>query len=182
MLGEGGYIPGNSMFFRGLRERADRHGILLVFDEIQTGFGRTGKFFGHQHFGVRPDVITIAKGLASGFPLSGIAASRELMAKAWPGSQGGTYGGNAVACAAAIATLDVIESERLVNNAAARGAQLLAGLRESATKAIGDVRGLGLLAGTEFTTATGEPDPATATAAQRSAVEEGLLLLPAVRT
>ncbi|WP_039799355.1 aspartate aminotransferase family protein [Nocardia araoensis] len=177
VLGEGGYVPGNTEFFHGLRERADRHGILLVFDEIQTGFGRTGKFFGHQHFGVRPDVITIAKGLASGFPLSGIAASRELMARAWPGSQGGTYGGNAVACAAAIATLEVIESEGLVDNAAARGAQLLRGLRDSATKSIGDVRGLGLLVGAEFTTATGEPDTATAAAAQRAAVDKGLLLL-----
>ncbi|WP_040780494.1 aspartate aminotransferase family protein [Nocardia pneumoniae] len=177
VLGEGGYIPGNTEFFHGLRERADRYGILLVFDEIQTGFGRTGKFFGHQHFGVRPDVITIAKGLASGFPLSGIAAPRELMARAWPGSQGGTYGGNAVACAAAIATLEVIQSEGLVDNAAARGAQLLRGLRDSATKAIGDVRGLGLMAGAEFTTATGEPDPVTAAAAQRAAVDKGLLLL-----
>ncbi|MEV0540046.1 aspartate aminotransferase family protein [Nocardia salmonicida] len=177
VLGEGGYIPGNTRFFQGLRERADRHGILLVFDEIQTGFGRTGKFFGHQHFDVRPDVITIAKGLASGFPLSGIAASRELMAKAWPGSQGGTYGGNAVACAAAVATLEVIQTEGLVDNAAMRGTQLLAGVRGLATKAIGDVRGLGLLVGAEFTTATGEPDTATATAAQKSAVDKGLLLL-----
>ncbi|WP_280298572.1 aspartate aminotransferase family protein [Nocardia neocaledoniensis] len=177
VLGEGGYIPGNTRFFQGLRERADRHGILLVVDEIQTGFGRTGKFFGHQHFGVRPDVITIAKGLASGFPLSGIAASRELMARAWPGSQGGTYGGNAVACAAAVATLEVIESEGLVDNAAARGTQLLSGARELATKAVGDVRGLGLLVGSEFTTATGEPDTETAAAAQRLAVSKGLLLL-----
>lgn len=177
MLGEGGYIPGNTAFFHGLRERADRHGILLVIDEIQTGFGRTGKFFGHQHFDVRPDVITIAKGLASGFPISGIAASAELMAKAWPGSQGGTYGGNAVACAAALATLDVIESEGLVQNAADRGAELLAGLREKQTKQIGDVRGLGLLAGCEFTTATGDPDPETASAAQKAAVAKGLLLL-----
>ncbi|MEU4323129.1 aminotransferase class III-fold pyridoxal phosphate-dependent enzyme [Nocardia fluminea] len=177
VLGEGGYIPGNTRFFQGLRERADRHGILLVFDEIQTGFGRTGKFFGHQHFDVRPDVITIAKGLASGFPLSGIAASRELMAKAWPGSQGGTYGGNAVACAAAIATLEVIEAEGLVGNAAVRGAQLLAGVENLATKAIGDVRGLGLLVGAEFTTPTGEPDTATASAAQQAAVGKGLLLL-----
>ncbi|WP_054811947.1 aspartate aminotransferase family protein [Nocardia arizonensis] len=177
MLGEGGYIPGNTAFFQGLRERADRHGILLVVDEIQTGFGRTGKFFGHQHFDVRPDVITIAKGLASGFPLSGIAASRELMSRAWPGSQGGTYGGNAVACAAAVATLEVIESEKLVENAAARGDQLLTGLRANASKAIGDVRGLGLLAGAEFTTATGEPDTETAAAAQRLAVSKGLLLL-----
>ncbi|MBF6158591.1 aspartate aminotransferase family protein [Nocardia cyriacigeorgica] len=177
VLGEGGYVPGNRTFFRGLRERADRHGIILVFDEIQTGFGRTGKFFGHQHFDVAPDVITIAKGLASGFPLSGIAASRELMAKAWPGSQGGTYGGNAVACAAAIATLEVIESEGLVHNAAERGAQLLAGMRELESKAIGDVRGLGLLVGAEFVTAAGEPDRETAARAQRLAVQQGLLLL-----
>ncbi len=135
VLGEGGYVPGNTRFFRGLRERADRYGILLVFDEIQTGFGRTGKFFGHQHFDTRPDVITIAKGLASGFPLSGIAASEELMAKAWPGSQGGTYGANAVSCAAAVATLDVIEKEGLVENAAARGVELLEGVRARATDA-----------------------------------------------
>ncbi|MBF6344877.1 aminotransferase class III-fold pyridoxal phosphate-dependent enzyme [Nocardia cyriacigeorgica] len=177
VLGEGGYVPGNRTFFRGLRERADRHGIILVFDEIQTGFGRTGKFFGHQHFDVSPDVITIAKGLASGFPLSGIAASRELMAKAWPGSQGGTYGGNSVACAAAIATLEVIESEGLVHNAAERGAQLLAGVRELESKAIGDARGLGLLVGAEFVTAAGEPDRETAARAQRLAVQQGLLLL-----
>lgn len=160
-----------------MRERADRHGILLVFDEIQTGFGRTGKFFGHQHFDVRPDVITIAKGLASGFPLSGIAASKELMAQAWPGSQGGTYGGNAVACAAALATIEVIESEGLVDNAAKRGQQLLTGVRDRATAAIGDVRGLGLMVGAEFVSATGEPDTATAVAAQRLAVDKGLLLL-----
>ncbi|ATL69085.1 aspartate aminotransferase family protein [Nocardia terpenica] len=177
VLGEGGYIPGNTRFFQGLRERADRHGILLVFDEIQTGFGRTGKFFGHQHFDVRPDVITIAKGLASGFPLSGIAASKELMAQAWPGSQGGTYGGNAVACAAALATIEVIESEGLVDNAAKRGQQLLTGVRDRATAAIGDVRGLGLMVGAEFVSATGEPDTATAAAAQRLAVDKGLLLL-----
>ncbi len=134
-------MPGNTAFFQGLRERADRYGILLVIDEIQTGFGRTGKFFGHQHFDVRPDIITIAKGLASGFPLSGIAASEELMAKGWPGSQGGTYGGNAVSCAAAVATLEVIEKEDLVANAAARGGvQLLDGARTRAIDGIGDVR------------------------------------------
>ncbi|MGA6204780.1 aspartate aminotransferase family protein [Nocardia testacea] len=177
VLGEGGYIPGNREFFQGLRERADRYGILLIFDEIQTGFGRTGKFFGHQHFDVRPDVITMAKGLASGFPISGIAASAELMGKAWPGSQGGTYGGNAVACAAALATLDVIESEGLVENAAVRGEQLLAGVRAAETKAVGDVRGLGLLVGSEFTTPDGTPDRETATAAQQLAAAKGLLLL-----
>ena len=177
VLGEGGYIPGNTAFFQGLRERADQHGILLVMDEIQTGFGRTGKFFGHHHFDVRPDVITIAKGLASGFPISGMAASAELMAKAWPGSQGGTYGANAVACAAALATIDVIEDENLVGNAAERGSQLLAGARERATDAIGDVRGLGLMVGSEFTTADGRPDTARAAAAQQAAAAKGLLML-----
>ncbi|GAA1215901.1 aspartate aminotransferase family protein [Prauserella alba] len=179
MLGEGGYVPANPEFMAGLRERADEHGILLVVDEIQTGFGRTGKFWGHDHFGVQPDVITIAKGLASGFPLSGIAASAELMAKAFPGSQGGTYGGNAVSCAAAVATLDVIRDENLVANAAERGEQLLAGARAVADKtpAIGDVRGLGLLVGSEFTTADGKPDNTTAQAAQKLAAERGLLML-----
>lgn len=177
VLGEGGYVPGNPAFFQGLRERADRYGILLVIDEIQTGFGRTGKFFGHQHFDVRPDIITIAKGLASGFPLSGIAASEELMSRGWPGSQGGTYGGNAVSCAAAIATLEVIEKEDLVANAAARGAQLLDGARRNAIDGIGDVRGLGLLVGSEFTAADGTADRAKAAAAQQLAAKKGLLLL-----
>ncbi|MGH3730828.1 MAG: aspartate aminotransferase family protein, partial [Micromonosporaceae bacterium] len=118
VLGEGGYVPANPEFMAGLRERADRHGILLIADEVQTGFGRTGKFWGHDHFGVTPDIVITAKGLASGFPLSAIAAPSALMEKAWAGSQGGTYGGNAVACAAALATLDVIQDEGLVANAA----------------------------------------------------------------
>jgi 4-aminobutyrate aminotransferase len=184
VLGEGGYVPANTEFLRGLRERADRHGILLILDEVQTGFGRTGQFWGHQHFAGRPDIVVTAKGLASGFPLSAIAAPSALMAKAWPGSQGGTYGGNAVACAAAIATLDVIQEEKLVDNAAERGAQLFTGLREVASHyapdgktGIGDVRGLGLMAGTEFVTAEGEPDSATAAAVQAAAGRRRLLLL-----
>lgn len=177
VLGEGGYVPGNTQFFAGLRERADRHGILLVMDEIQTGFGRTGQYFGHQHFGVKPDVITFAKGIASGFPLSGIAASEELMSQAWPGSQGGTYGANAVSCAAAVATIDVIAEEQLVDNAAQRGAQLLAGAKDRAVDGIGDVRGLGLMVGSEFTASDGSPDIARAQAAQQEAGRRGLLLL-----
>ncbi|WP_030911892.1 aspartate aminotransferase family protein [Streptomyces sp. NRRL F-5126] len=184
VLGEGGYVPANTAFLRGLRERADRHGILLVLDEVQTGFGRTGMFWGHEHFAGRPDIVVTAKGLASGFPLSAIAAPTALMEKAWPGSQGGTYGGNAVACAAAIATLDVIQDEKLVENAAGRGKELLAGLREVAARhapasgpGIGDVRGLGLMAGSEFVTADGEPDGSTAAAAQAAASRRGLLLL-----
>lgn len=179
VLGEGGYVPANAEFLRGLRERADQHGILLVVDEVQTGFGRTGRFWGHEHFDVSPDVVITAKGLASGFPLSAIAASEELMAKAWPGSQGGTYGGNAVACAAALATLEVIQEENLVDNARVQGQRLIDGARSVAAKhpEIGDVRGLGLMVGSEFVTAHGEPDTATAQAAQKLAAEKGLLLL-----
>ncbi|MGW8376929.1 aminotransferase class III-fold pyridoxal phosphate-dependent enzyme [Streptomyces sp. ODS28] len=179
VLGEGGYVPASTAFFQGLRERADKHGILLIVDEVQTGFGRTGAFWGHDHFAGRPDIVVTAKGLASGFPLSAIAASSALMEKAWPGSQGGTYGGNAVACAAALATLEVIQEEKLVQNSAERGAQLLAGLREAASSygQIGDVRGLGLMAGTEFTDADGMPDGATAAKVQQAAAAHGLLLL-----
>jgi 4-aminobutyrate aminotransferase len=179
VLGEGGYVPANKEFLAGLRERADRHGILLIVDEVQTGFGRTGRFWGHDHFDVTPDILVTAKGLASGFPLSAIAAPRELMSRAWPGSQGGTYGGNAVACAAALATLDVIVDEGLVANAAARGAELADGLRKVAANGvgIGDVRGLGLMVGSEFVGADGEPDPAAAARAQQAAASRGLLLL-----
>jgi 4-aminobutyrate aminotransferase len=184
VLGEGGYVPANAEFLHGLRERADRHGILLILDEVQTGFGRTGRFWGHQHFAGKPDIVVTAKGLASGFPLSAIAAPSAIMEKAWPGSQGGTYGGNAVACAAAIATLDVIQDEKLVENSAERGAQLLAGLRALAAQhspdgrnGIGDVRGLGLMLGTEFVTAEGEPDGATAARVHSAASRRGLLLL-----
>ncbi|MGC0144176.1 aspartate aminotransferase family protein [Pseudactinotalea sp. Z1732] len=179
VLGEGGYVPGNAEFFAGLRERADRHGILLIVDEIQTGWGRTGEFWGAGHFGLRPDVITTAKGIASGFPLSAIAASEELMSKAWAGSQGGTYGANAVACAAALATLDVITEENLVANARERGAQLRGALERVAAEhsAITDVRGLGLMLGNEFRDADGRPDGATAARAQQAAAERGLLLL-----
>ena len=179
VLGEGGYVPANTAFMEGLRARADRHGILLVLDEVQTGWGRTGRFWGHDHFGVQPDILVTAKGLASGFPLSGIAASAELMAKAWPGSQGGTYGGNAVACAAAIATLDVIQEENLVENARVVGLALAAGLEKVAAgnPRIGDVRGLGLMLASEFVTHDGQPDPGAAQRAQQECGERGLLLL-----
>ncbi|GAB3290268.1 aspartate aminotransferase family protein [Parasphingorhabdus pacifica] len=179
VLGEGGYIPAPAEFLAGLRERADRHGILLIADEVQTGVGRTGMFWGHEHSGVRPDILITAKGLASGFPLSAIAAGAELMSRAWPGSQGGTYGGNAVAAAAALATLDVVRDEGLVDNAAEQGVHLMEGLRKVAAEfpVIGDVRGRGLMVGNEFTTPDGLPDTATATRAHQAAAERGLLLL-----
>ncbi len=179
VLGEGGYVPTPPAFLEGLRERADAHGILLIADEVQTGFGRTGKFWGHEFSSVTPDILITAKGLASGFPLSGIAASTELMAKAKPGSQGGTYGGNAVACAAALATIDVIEDEGLVANAGEQGLRLLEGLRKVAADhpGIADVRGLGLMVGNEFCHADGTPDAAAATKAHAAAADKGLLLL-----
>ncbi|NLS09329.1 aminotransferase class III-fold pyridoxal phosphate-dependent enzyme [Nesterenkonia sp. MY13] len=179
VLGEGGYIPGNERFFAGLRERADKHGILLIIDEVQTGFGRTGKFWGQEHFGVTPDIQMFAKGIASGFPISGIAASEEVMSKAWPGSQGGTYGANAVACAAALATLEVIEEENLVANAAERGQQLKSGLQAIGEKysQVQNVHGLGLMVSVEFSDADGEPDGATSAAVHKAAAENGLLLL-----
>src|SRR5699024_11225131 len=121
--------------------------------------------------------ITFAKGIASGFPLSGIAASEELMSQAWPGSQGGTFGANAVACAAAVATIDVIAEEQLVENAASRGAQRLDGAKERAIDGIGDVRGLGLMGGGEVTASDGSPDTARAQAVRQEAARRGLLLL-----
>lgn len=180
VLGEGGYVPTPAAFLQGLRERADRHGVLLIADEVQTGFGRTGRFWGHQHAdGVVPDIIVTAKGLASGFPLSAIAAPKAIMEKAWPGSQGGTYGGNAVACAAALATLDVVLGENLVENARVQGERLLAGVRDAAQgiAAIGDVRGRGLMVGIEFVDAQGRPDGAAAATVHAAAAGHGLLLL-----
>ncbi|WP_044493686.1 aspartate aminotransferase family protein [Nesterenkonia massiliensis] len=179
VLGEGGYVPGHERFFAGLRERADAHGILLIVDEVQTGFGRTGRFWGQDHFGLVPDIQMFAKGIASGFPISGIAASEQLMAKAWPGSQGGTYGANAVACAAALATLEVIAEEHLVENSQARGEQLRSRLREAAQgyTQVAEVRGLGLMVGVEFINDDGTPGTALAAAVQQEAARRGLLLL-----
>lgn len=179
VLGDGGYIPTPVGFLQGLRERADKHGIVLIVDEVQAGVGRTGKFWGHDWAGITPDVIITAKGLASGFPISAIAASTELMGKAWPGSQGGTYGGNAVAAAAGVATLAVIERENMVQNALVRGYELRAGLDslKGQFATIGDVRGRGLMQSVEFTAADGTPDTATALAVQQAAIPEELLLL-----
>ncbi|MFI9630801.1 aspartate aminotransferase family protein [Streptomyces sp. NPDC052042] len=178
-LGDGGYLPTPPRFLEGLRERANRHGIKLIFDEVQTGVGRTGKFWGHQHSAATPDILITAKGIASGFPISAIAASAETMSKAWPGSQGGTYGGNAVAAAAGVATLAVIEEEGLVDNARVRGDQLQQGLKEIQSRfpVLGDVRGLGLMQGIEFTDPNGSPDTATAAAVQQETTKQGLLTL-----
>lgn len=176
--GEGGYVPANRRFMEGLRERADKHGILLVFDEVQAGFGRSGRFWSHDHFGVKPDAIMTAKGLASGFPISALAASEELMAKGWPGSQGGTYGGNAVAAAAAIATIDVINEEGLVGNAERMGQHLRSGLEalQKDYPAMDDIRGLGLMLGVEMRR-DGEPDGDRAGNILKECEQRGLLML-----
>ncbi|MGF6832517.1 4-aminobutyrate aminotransferase [Paenarthrobacter sp. TE4293] len=178
-LGDGGYLPTPPAFMEGLRERADLHGIKLIFDEVQAGVGRTGKFWGHQYSTATPDIIITAKGIASGFPISAIAASTGTMSKAWPGSQGGTYGGNAVSAAAGVATLGVVEEEGLVENSRVRGLQLQAGLKaiQSRFPVIGNVRGLGLMQGIEFTTPEGTPDAATAAAVQQATTDQDLLTL-----
>ena len=152
VLGEGGYIVPPTSFMKGLREICDKHGMLLIFDEVQSGFGRTGKWFALEHFDVIPDIITAAKGLASGMPLSGVFSRTDIMKKLDVGSIGGTYGGNAVACAAGVATIRVMRDEKMLENASEKGIQLMTGLRKLQEEypQIGDVRGKGLMIGTEF--------------------------------
>ncbi len=180
VLGEGGYVPAPARFLQALRALADEHGILLAFDEVQTGFGRTGRMFALEHAGVVPDILIMAKGLGSGLPISAIAARRELMARWTPGSHGGTYGGgSAVALAAARATVEVLVEEDLPGNAARMGQRLMEGLRalQARYPVLGDVRGLGLMVATEFTHPDGRPAKEVATAVQQAALEQGLLLL-----
>jgi len=179
--GEGGYSPAPAAFLRGLRERCTRHGILLVADEVQSGYGRTGDMWAFEDSGIVPDVVCVAKAIANGLPLSAIVASRATM-EAWGASaHGTTFGGNPVACAAGIAVLETIAQEGLLENARARGAELMGGLRELMADhaAIGDVRGRGLMIGVEFVRdrATRAPDGAAADAVAARAREAGLLLL-----
>ena len=180
IIGEGGYVPAPDRFMQHLRALCDEHGILLIVDEVQTGFGRTGKMFAYEHAGIEPDIIVMAKGLASGLPMSAIAASAEIMATWKPGTHGGTYGGgSAIAAAGASATLDVLQDEDLPGNAKAMGGHLMEGLREiqSEHTGIGDVRGRGLMVGVEFVDADGQPDAETATAVLKACLERDLLLL-----
>ncbi|MGZ8480984.1 MAG: aspartate aminotransferase family protein [Candidatus Limnocylindria bacterium] len=180
ILGEGGYVPAPDGFLPALREVADRHGILLAVDEIQTGFGRTGRFFATEWTTATPDIVIMAKGIASGLPLSGILATRELLDRLGPGAHGGTYGGNVIACAASLATLDVIDDEGLVENARLQGERLIAGLRRVAADhdSIAEVRGRGLMVGIEFAERDGlKPLPQKAKALLAAALERRLLLL-----
>lgn len=185
VLGEGGYVVPPPTFLPRLRKIADAHGILLIADEVQTGFGRTGRMFAVEHTDVKPDIVTLGKGIASGLPLSGILARRHLFDAWTPGSHGGTYGGNVVACAAANATLDVVDQEHLVDNAARRGTQLLQGLRAIAPRhrTVGDVRGLGCMVALEFVRpAHGDgriPNQPMAADVIRAALDRGLIVLSA---
>ncbi len=128
VLGEGGYVAPPVSFMKALREICDKHGILLIFDEVQSGFGRTGKWFALEHFHVEPDIMTAAKGIASGMPLSGVFSRTDIMRKLDVGSIGGTYGGNAVSCAAGVATIQAMREDHMLENASERGLQLMTGL------------------------------------------------------
>src|SRR5512140_3711491 len=180
VLGEGGYVPPPASFLKGLREICDKNGILLIFDEVQSGFGRTGKWFAQEHYGVVPDIMTVAKGIASGLPISGVFSRLDLMKKWEVGSHGGTYGGNAVACAAGVATIRAMREEKMIENAAERGIQLMTGLRklQEEYSEIGDVRGKGLMIGTEFVV-KGRPESAKPLVKQivHAAEDRDLLLL-----
>ena len=182
--GEGGYVVPPPGYLQALRDLCDRHGILLVFDEIQSGIGRTGRMFAAEHVGVEPDILLAAKGLASGMPLGAIIAREKIMT--WEkGSHGSTFGGNPVCCAAALATLDVVEGG-LVENAERMGRRMIAGARALMKRhaCIGDVRGLGLMIGVEFVTdrASRTPAPDLVRAIELAAFARGLLLLSCGRS
>jgi 4-aminobutyrate aminotransferase len=173
VLGEGGYVPPPRAWLAGLRERCDEHGILLVFDEVQCGIGRTGRPFAAEAYGVRPDVVLFAKGIASGLPLGGIVAPRALMER-WPtGTHGSTFGGNPVACAAALATLDVLDETGGYRRAEQLGARIVERLRAELGHhpAVRDIRGIGLMVGVELA------DKATTDAVCAACLDRGVIVL-----
>jgi 4-aminobutyrate aminotransferase len=178
--GEGGYIVPDKKFVQYVREICDKYGILLIFDEVQSGMGRTGKLFAYEHFGVKPDILTSAKGIANGFPLSAVIGKKEIMEQ-WPaGAHGGTFGGNPVACAAANAVLDELTDGGMLDNAAKMGdyfKEKLFALQKKYPSVIGDVRGLGLMLAMEMVHPDKTPDADITTAIRTKALEKGLLLL-----
>jgi 4-aminobutyrate aminotransferase / (S)-3-amino-2-methylpropionate transaminase / 5-aminovalerate transaminase len=183
VLGEGGFVPAPKAFLQELRALTERHGILLIADEIQSGFGRTGKFFAIEHSGVSPDLVTVAKSLAAGFPLSGVVGRAEVMDAPGPGGLGGTYGGNPVACAAGLAVLDVMRDEKLPERATRIGSVVEERMRSWATEheLVGDVRVMGAMAGMELVRDRKNKTPADTETAQILALarERGLILLRA---
>jgi 4-aminobutyrate aminotransferase len=179
--GEGGYVVPPRKFFDGLRQLADKHGILIVADEVQSGMGRTGKMFASEHFGLEPDIMALAKGIASGLPLGATVARAELMT--WkPGAHASTFGGNPVAVAAALTTIELLEQE-LIDNAALMGARLIDKLRDLPRRfpIVGDVRGLGLMIGIEIVQdqTTKERAPELRERLVHMCFERGLLILGA---
>ncbi|HEX7748196.1 MAG TPA: 4-aminobutyrate--2-oxoglutarate transaminase [Bordetella sp.] len=178
--GEGGFNVAPPEFLQALRSLCDRHGILLIVDEIQTGFGRTGKMFAIEHSGVVPDLMTMAKSLAGGMPLSGVCGRAQIMDAPVPGALGGTYAGNPLALASALAVLDIIDAENLVERASVTGDRLRATLNDLAASmpAIAQVRGLGAMIAVEFRhPEDGRPDPELTAQIQKRALRNGLLLL-----
>jgi len=182
-LGEGGFIPAPAEFLQQLRAFTADHGIVLIADEIQTGFGRTGRMFAYEHASIQPDLITLAKSLGGGLPLSAVVGRAEVMDGPLPGGLGGTYAGNPVACAAALAVLDIFDTEAIVERAAAIGGTLRSGLLtlQAGVPAIGDVRGLGCMLAIELVVdrVTQQPDAALADRVVENARRRGLLLLKA---
>ena len=177
VLGEGGYVPPPPEYLARVREICDKNGILLVADEVQCGFGRTGKMFAIEHWGVRPDILIMAKGIANGFPLSAIVSRKELMDLQKPGSMGGTYAGNAVSCAAGVAVAKAFQEERILENVNSRGAELMNMLRAAKSdsktgKIIYDVRGLGLMLALEC-----KPGHGYASKIQAKCKEKDMLVL-----
>jgi len=179
VLGEGGYVPPPAGLLQGIRDFCDRHGLLFIADEVQSGFGRTGHMFAVERDGVSPDVLVFAKGVASGMPLAGIASRRELMDKQPAGSQGGTYAGNAIACAAANATMDVMMETGFLDEVQARGKQLTEGflaLQATHPEVIKEVRGPGLMIGVEFDDS--KVEKGFAGKVSKACLARGMIVLP----
>jgi 4-aminobutyrate aminotransferase len=178
VLGEGGYVVPPPSFLKRLRQIADRYGIMLIVDEVQSGFGRTGKMFACEHSGVEGDIMLMAKGIAGGMPLAGFVTRKEISAKWPPGRHGSTFGGNPVSCAAALATIDVLQSEKLAERAAAQGKRMLSRLSKlTSHKNVGDVRGLGLMIAIEFQDEKGQPSHDLAEKAAAACLENKLMVL-----
>jgi 4-aminobutyrate aminotransferase/(S)-3-amino-2-methylpropionate transaminase len=179
--GEGGFYPVSAAFMRDLRALCDRHGILLIVDEVQTGFGRTGRMFATEHFGIEPDLMTVAKSIAGGFPLAAVIGKADIMDAVPPGGLGGTYGGSPVACAAGLAVLDVIERDALCERADWIGRRIAerADRLAQRDKGIGDIRVLGAMSAIGLVVAgdPAQPDPARTSAVVAEARTRGLLLL-----
>lgn len=179
VLGEGGYVAPPADYLTRLKNLCKKNNILLIFDEIQTGFGRTGKMFAYENYGVMPDIMCMAKAIANGLPLGGIIASKELMEKWSPGAHGGTFGGNPVSCAAALATINEIEKRKLLKKSETLGKYLVKKLNllKEKYKLIGDVRGLGLMVGVEFIKEDGSPNPEATSSIVKECLANGLLLI-----